>query len=135
MKDCTRLDVVTANLSADPKKDALKKKIDNTGHEYWEKLKTEMNNDAWNVLNSSLVANEALDGCSLDVSITYERKLRRYVKNIDFTYPSSEKKVPAELTDNLINELNNLASLASGLAKKLSQSDENLQTEDINYGE
>jgi len=116
MKDCTRLDVVTANLKKVSKKNNSK----NTHNEYWTRLKNEMENDAWRASNSSLALNADDNGCSLDVSITYERKLRRYIKKIEFTSPHIEKKAPVEFTDTLISELTSLSSLASELAQKLS---------------
>ena len=129
MKDCTRLDVVTANMSYNSKKIVSTNKERNNGQEYWNKLKTQMKNDSWSVLNSSLSLSENKEDCSIDISITYEKKLQKYIKNIDFNYSKNEEKTPSEITPTLIKQLNNFASLASSLAQKLSNSDEIVQSE------
>jgi hypothetical protein len=120
MEDCTRLDVVKANLRRDNVNKKTNKKVLVTKSINWNQVKTDTNSNAWNVNKNSLSLNEEQDTCSLDVSITFEKKLMKYVKNINVNLSDSEKRQPVNLTSNLVNELNTLSSLASNLAKKLS---------------
>ena len=91
MKDCTRLDVVSANLRKRPNENSSKPK--SVSNEYWYKLKKEMNNKNWKVSNNTLKCSEEIGGCTLDVSIEYSRNLRKYIQNINFNHTSSEERV------------------------------------------
>lgn len=130
MEDCTRLDVVKANLRRDNVNKKTNKKVLVTKSINWNQVKTDTNSNAWNVNKNSLSLNEEQDTCSLDVSITFEKKLMKYVKNINVNLSDSEKRQPVNLTSNLVNELNTLSSLASNLAKKLSNEQDFSETQE-----
>tara|TARA_B100002019_G_C21263283_1_gene597934 strand:+ start:1968 stop:2366 length:399 start_codon:yes stop_codon:yes gene_type:complete len=119
MKDCTRLDVVSANLRKRPNENSSKPK--SVSNEYWYKLKKEMNNKNWKVSNNTLKCSEEIGGCTLDVSIEYSRNLRKYIQNINFNHTSSEEKSPVDLKECIVSELNSLSLLANKLSEKLSE--------------
>jgi hypothetical protein len=120
MKDCTRLDVVTANLK---KNKVLTEQSIETDH-LWNLRKKSMQSPEWVVTDNSLKATEENNQCGLDVSIVYEKKLQRFINKIEFTHTNSGEKQPDKLSEKIILDLNNLASAASKLAKKLSNSND-----------
>ena len=119
MKDCTRLDVVTANL----KKNKVLNENSESEH-IWNIRKKSMQSSKWNVKDNSLNVTEQNNNCGLDVSIVYEKKLQRFINKIEFSHSNAGEKQPNKLSEKIIFDLNNLASVASSLAKKLSDSND-----------
>jgi len=125
MKDCQRLDVVSANLRKDPKQTCKLNKIKNSQNGIWEKLKSDMHSKAWIASGTSLSISEQINDCTLDVSISYEKKLRRYVRNIEIKYPMKETKIPNRLEEEIIDDLNSISSLINKITSSLSDNTSN----------
>jgi len=124
MKNCTRLDVVTANIrEADDikPKPSPQKRSDHI----WNLRKNSMPSEEWYVSDQSLKISESIGGgeSNLDVSIVYEKKLQKFINKIEFNLNQTGEKQPSKLSDKIIRELNNLSSAASELAQRLSKSD------------
>ncbi len=128
MKDCTRKDVVSANLRRN-KKDIR----DLTRHPnlHWELKRKSMNNSNWDATDVSLVSSSEQNGCNLDVSIVYENKLKKFVHEVKFNSPLASDKQPSNLSSTIVADLNTLSSLASELAQKLAESSEISSSEQI----
>ena len=122
MKDCTRKDVVSANIISENKINAhQKRKSERT----WRLRKESMQSDDWVVSDQSLKVSEYVEETqsSLDVSIVYEKKLQKFINKIEFSSDKSGEKQPSNLSDKIILELNSISSAAAKLANRLSSKD------------
>jgi hypothetical protein len=128
MKDCTRKDVVSANLRREQKdiKDVTKHP-----NLHWELKRKSMNNSTWLATDASLVSSSEQSGCNLDVSIVYENTLKKFIHEFKFNSQPASDKQPSNLASTIVSDLNTLSSLASDLAQKLSESHETTSHEQI----
>lgn len=119
MKNCTRLDVVTANIKAESN---IKLTSEKSSAHTWNLRKKSMPSEAWCVSDQSLKISESIgeSDSSLDVSIVYEKKLKKFINKIEFNLNQTGEKQPSKLSNKIIHELNNLSSAANELAQRLS---------------
>jgi hypothetical protein len=128
MKDCTRKDIVSANLRGG-RKDI--KDVTKNPNLHWELKRKSMNNSNWGATDVSLVSSSEQNGCNLDVSIVYENTLKKFVHEVKFNSPLVSDKQPSNLSSTIVADLNTLSSLASDLAQKLSKTPEIAPSEQI----
>tara|TARA_B100000579_G_C22565304_1_gene726365 strand:+ start:147 stop:581 length:435 start_codon:yes stop_codon:yes gene_type:complete len=121
MKNCTRKDVVSANLRRDTKDQQDATRVPNL---HWELKRKSMNNSNWEATDTSLISTSEQAGCNLDVSIVYENTLKKFVHELKFNSPQASNQQPSELSSTIVSDLNTLSSLASDLARKLTESTE-----------
>jgi hypothetical protein len=120
MKNCTRKDVVSANLRHDKKDNKDTKDATRVPNLHWELKRKGMNNSNWEATDTSLISSSEQAGCNLDVSIVYENTLKKFVHELKFNSPKASNQQPSELSSTIVSDLNTLSSLASDLARKLS---------------
>ena len=117
MKNCTRLDIVTANLRQTSASDETNQAHPNF---HWQQRKEKMTSTEWDATEVSLNKTAEQNGCSLDVSIVYEKKLKSFINTLKFNSPINSNGDPDKLSPHVISELRTLATLATDIADTLS---------------
>jgi len=123
MKNCTRLDVVTANIREEDDNIKPKPPSQKRSDHIWNLRKNSMPSEEWYVSDQSLKISESIGGgeSNLDVSIVYEKKIQKFISKLEFDLNQTGEKQPSKLSDKVISELNDLSSAASELARRLSK--------------